>query len=94
MDHIDVGFAIGAVLGAFLISRLFLLLLRPLKLGLSRFWVANALALATSTGIGGWGFSNNFDGQYVPLYAFSIYAPAQLVVLLADLWWQARKKNA
>jgi hypothetical protein len=75
---------VGALLAVFLISRLFLWLLRKWTTGgAAKYLVVAALTFAFSVIVGGFGYADG--GPWAGVEIIPVYGPAVLVVLLFDL---------
>ncbi len=85
----NIGFLIGALLPTFLLSRLFLYILKKWDGGWQKIVFANAMSLLVATLIGGMGMADG--GAFATVKAFSSYILPQCVWLTYD-FYKLKKK--
>lgn len=78
-----ISFFIGSLLPTFLISRLFLWLLKGWDGGYKKIIFSHIISILCTTLIAGAGGADG--GAFAPVLAFTQYAPAQLILLFVDM---------
>ena len=77
-------FFLGSLIPTFLLSRLFLWLMKTWDGGVRRLLLVHACSLLVAALLGGMGMADG--GAFAGAAAAAVYAPGQLIWLLVDLW--------
>lgn len=88
----NIGFFIGALLPTFLLSRLFLYILKNWAEEKKKIYLIHGLSLLSCAFIGGMGMADG--GAFVPMKALVSYIPAQLTWLAFDFFRLSRKTSS